>query len=46
MNARISKLVDDKYYELLKGQVGLAKVWLSLFHHQNNVLAKNINLTI
>ena len=34
MNARISKLVDDKYYSLLKGLVDLAKVWLSLFHYQ------------
>ena len=34
MNARILRLVDDKYYYLLKGLEDLAKVWLSLFHYQ------------
>ena len=34
MNARISRLVYDKYYYLLKDLGDLAKVWLSLFHYQ------------
>ena len=34
MNAPIVRIVDDKYYQLLKGLVNVAKVWLSLFHYQ------------